>query len=78
MTQNGEFAFTVFRFDCCACGLPNEYVHRHRPSVVPHLISTACHHCQVVNQLGGLTGARVEPKVFENGTVVLDVDADRR
>jgi len=60
MTHEEDLAFTLFRFSCQHCGQANEYLHRHRAAALPHLISTSCEHCKTLNQLGGLTGSRLE------------------
>jgi hypothetical protein len=69
MTHEEDLAFTVFRFSCQHCGQANEYLHRHRAAALPHLISTSCRHCRTLNQLGGLTGSRLEPPSDRDGAV---------
>jgi hypothetical protein len=62
MTLEDDCAYTIFQFVCAACGRKNEYLHEHRPSAKPHLITTSCQHCHLPNELGGITGVRV-PKL---------------
>ena len=68
MTHEDDLAFTLFRFSCQRCGHLNEYLHRHRAVALPHLISTSCEHCRTLNQLGGLTGSRLENPNDREGT----------